>query len=167
MIEARRSTQHCVRMSRETAAAMTKERCGEGTAPQTLDDAAQGTKVFMNADELCPGLCSNELAANRYTARFMKAVFPPGQGLETVAHRHSGRPQTVVRVAERVFPIADLHSACWKGGIPVPIHGDTLITPGNFQRRVSGRCVVGARWRMGCCVVGGAAGSIDYLGSEL
>jgi quercetin dioxygenase-like cupin family protein len=30
------------------------------------------------------------LAAKRYTARFMEAVFPPGQGLQTAVHRHSG-----------------------------------------------------------------------------
>ena len=28
--------------------------------------------------------------AQRYTARFMEAVFPPGQGLQTSVHRHSG-----------------------------------------------------------------------------
>jgi len=28
--------------------------------------------------------------AKRYTARFMEAVFPPGQGLQTAVHRHSG-----------------------------------------------------------------------------
>lgn len=30
------------------------------------------------------------LAAKRYTARFMEAVFPPGQGLQTAVHHHSG-----------------------------------------------------------------------------
>ena len=30
------------------------------------------------------------LAATRYTARFMEAVFPPGQGLQTSVHHHSG-----------------------------------------------------------------------------
>ena len=30
------------------------------------------------------------LAAKRYTARFMEAVFPPGQGLQTSVHHHSG-----------------------------------------------------------------------------
>ena len=29
-------------------------------------------------------------AATRYTARFMEAVFPPGQGLQTAVHHHSG-----------------------------------------------------------------------------
>jgi quercetin dioxygenase-like cupin family protein len=28
--------------------------------------------------------------AQRYTARFMEAVFPPGQGLQTAVHHHSG-----------------------------------------------------------------------------
>jgi quercetin dioxygenase-like cupin family protein len=30
------------------------------------------------------------LAAKRYIARFMEAVFPPGQGLQTAVHDHSG-----------------------------------------------------------------------------
>jgi quercetin dioxygenase-like cupin family protein len=30
------------------------------------------------------------VAAKRYTARFMEAVFPPGQGLQTAVHHHSG-----------------------------------------------------------------------------
>ena len=30
------------------------------------------------------------LAAKQYTARFMEAVFPPGQGLRTAVHHHSG-----------------------------------------------------------------------------
>jgi hypothetical protein len=36
-----------------------------------LNDAAQRTKVFMNADELCPGLCPNEclLSTNIVTYR--------------------------------------------------------------------------------------------------
>jgi hypothetical protein len=30
------------------------------------------------------------LPAKQYTARFMEAIFPPGQGLQTAVHRHSG-----------------------------------------------------------------------------
>ena len=30
------------------------------------------------------------LAAKQYTARFMEAVFPPGQGLQTAVHHHAG-----------------------------------------------------------------------------
>ena len=53
--------------------------------------------------------------AKRYTARFMEAVFPPGQGLQTAVHHHSGPEAWYVVSGAQCLRTPDVTTVLRKG----------------------------------------------------